>query len=84
MTRDQALRTDQQIPDSYEVMRTVTCITCATDFNIIHHICSADVKRSDMQADEFRGRLVSQHENDTDHQHSKSYFMEVIGFSTAL
>jgi len=42
MTRDQAVRTDQDIPDSYEVMRTVTCIKCATDFNIIHHVSSAD------------------------------------------
>jgi len=77
MTRDQALRSDQQIPDQYEVMRTVTCITCATDFNIIHHVSSADIKRSDTQADEFRSRLGSEHEDDKRHQQSNSYLMDV-------
>jgi hypothetical protein len=76
MTRDQAVRTDQDIPDSYEVMRTVTCIKCATDFNIIHHVSSADIKRADTQADEFRSQLASQHGDDKDHRHSKYYCID--------
>ena len=76
MTRDQALRSDQQIPDQYEVMRTVTCITCATDFNIIHHVSSADIKRSDTQADEFRIRCSLSIKMTSIISSQKSYFME--------
>jgi hypothetical protein len=58
MTRDQALRTDQEIPPDYEVMRTLTCIKCATGFNIIHHVPSADTEQADIQAEEFRNVVV--------------------------
>jgi hypothetical protein len=73
MRGDQALRTDQEIPPDYEVMRTVTCIKCATDFNIIHHVSSADTERADIQAEEFRNVLCSEHVDAKHHQHPESY-----------
>jgi len=71
--RDRALRTDQHVPNDYEIMRTVTCIECATDFNIIHHLSSANPERADQQAEHFKSLLCAEHGDQKDCRHSESY-----------